>query len=474
VSTNPNVMSAKDPDRIRPLNGDPERSHLFVNYATEDSVFADWLALKLATEGFRVWYDRIKLLGGESYPIEIDDALRNRVFRVLSVISRASLDKPNPLKERTLALSISRERGVDFLIPLRIDSLQPSELGFQLVDLTHISFDESWHAGLVKLLKKLESVHAPRDFSDGRMRVASWLSSRVAVKRSPERLWSNLLPIRTIPGRFTLFRVETPGAISSINDRWPILKKDDHRFWAFTSPDESLGCRTFETKTRVDWAAHPQTLGESTSSILSALTRRAIELDSTAKGMEWDSEERAHFFPKGLVADDTLRYTKPDGSPGRVRVVGFRSRRLADGAREITTYHLGYSVHPIIRRFGEPVCRISVLAKFYDGAGQPLPPTRSSRKRKALARSWWNLEWLNRVLGFAHWIASGNEEHTLLTTESGRLAISCRPLEFESPISVVEGDASTVDEPVPGGPSPNDDTSPEASDELDDDSELEE
>lgn len=33
-------------------------------------------------------------------------------------------------RERTLALSIAKERGVDFLIPLNIDGLRPTELDF--------------------------------------------------------------------------------------------------------------------------------------------------------------------------------------------------------------------------------------------------------------------------------------------------------------------------------------------------------
>src|SRR2546422_9440337 len=44
------------------------REHLLINYATEDWALADWLTRKLTAEGYRVWCDRFKLLGGESYP----------------------------------------------------------------------------------------------------------------------------------------------------------------------------------------------------------------------------------------------------------------------------------------------------------------------------------------------------------------------------------------------------------------------
>ena len=105
-------------------NSETNREHLFISYASEDWIFADWLALKLASEGYQVWYDRIKLLGGESYPRDITNAIKNQTFRVLALLSRNSIEKPNPVKERTLALNIAKDRNTDFLIPINVDLAQ--------------------------------------------------------------------------------------------------------------------------------------------------------------------------------------------------------------------------------------------------------------------------------------------------------------------------------------------------------------
>ena len=91
------------------------RDHLFISYATEDADLTKWLALKLTSEGYAVWCDMLKLRGGESYPKNIDEAIKNRTFRFIALLSRASLSKPNPLKERTLALNIARKRNEDLL-----------------------------------------------------------------------------------------------------------------------------------------------------------------------------------------------------------------------------------------------------------------------------------------------------------------------------------------------------------------------
>ena len=103
------------------------RDHLFISYAVEDQALAKWLTLKLTAAGYRVWCDQFKLLGGESYPRDIDRALKEQTFRVLALLSRSSLQKPNPRKERTLALNIARERGCEFLIPLNVDGLKPGK-----------------------------------------------------------------------------------------------------------------------------------------------------------------------------------------------------------------------------------------------------------------------------------------------------------------------------------------------------------
>ncbi len=81
----------------------PEHAdHIFISYAWEDRVVADWLTLRLTVAGYRVWCDRFKILGGERFPEHIDNAIRDRAFRMVGILSRHSLHKANPEAERTL------------------------------------------------------------------------------------------------------------------------------------------------------------------------------------------------------------------------------------------------------------------------------------------------------------------------------------------------------------------------------------
>src|SRR3989442_5173281 len=97
-----------------------DQDHLFISYASKNGVLAEWLTLRLAAEGYKVWCDRTKLLGGESYPLDIDKAIKKSTFQVIALLSRESVNKANPVKVRTLVLNITSEGKNDSLIPVNL------------------------------------------------------------------------------------------------------------------------------------------------------------------------------------------------------------------------------------------------------------------------------------------------------------------------------------------------------------------
>ena len=91
------------------------RDHIFISYATEQSALCDWLARRLAAEGYAIWCDRQKLLGGENWPNDIDVAINERTFRMLALLSRASMNKPNPQGEWLKGIAIGKKLDIDQL-----------------------------------------------------------------------------------------------------------------------------------------------------------------------------------------------------------------------------------------------------------------------------------------------------------------------------------------------------------------------
>jgi hypothetical protein len=129
----------------------PERDLLFISYAYEDQVFAYWLARKLASFGYGVWIDKLKILGGESWVASVEEAITERSFRVLAILSKDSIKKANPTNERTKALGVGKKLGItDFLMTLNLDGTEPD---WTLSTISYISFRESWADGLRRALK---------------------------------------------------------------------------------------------------------------------------------------------------------------------------------------------------------------------------------------------------------------------------------------------------------------------------------
>lgn len=414
------------------------RDHLFISYAWEDGALAEWLTLKLTALGYRVWCDRIKLLGGESYPRDIDDAIKTGTFRVLALLSHHSIQKPNPLKERTLALNLARERREDFLIPLNVDGLPPTSLDWMLSDLSYIPFT-SWSDGLSALLKKLEAVSAPRENPDGAAAVHSWLDAGLNVTDRPERLWTNLIPIQlpAITRRITL-RVEGGGD-------WPAdlprYQQSERVAWSFAEPPSMR----FTNVEQMLWSGERRRFdGMSLADIVARLVQEHLDAHCRSRGLRRASNGD-WFFPGALVPSDVLRFTTYTGRSTRTKVVG--ERKFWSGPRpERCRYHLSFTLRPRLFGFGRPMILLRPRVVLTELSGEQMDATKLVRRRKALCKSWFNHHWLSRVLAVSSFLGGGATESVKLAPEwCPDLTIESQPLTVESPVSLAGGIA--VEEP---------------------------
>lgn len=417
------------------------RERLFISYATEDWDFVQWLALKLTAEGYAVWCDRLELLGGESYPEDIDNAIRERTFRFLAVVSQHSIRKANPRKERTLALNLARDRDQDFVLPLNLDGLGPTELGWMLSDLTYIPFDRSWADGLAQLLEKLQSISAPRTLSDGKGAVAEWLKSRYALSSSPERVWTNLLPIEEMPESLVRVRAAR-GQEFDTPEGWPVVVRGESVFWAFELP-ESVARQEPSEHELIRWDEPYWRNGEYPSRIATQLVRKHLELKAEALGLKRTPDGRRLYFPEGELAGDRLSFESYNGRRSWVQAVGTRSFRLGSG-REQTRYHLSPSFKPILNRFGQPTVLVRMGLYFTDMYGRPLEDRKALRRRKAIAKHWWNHEWLTRMFAVSEWLAEGRSSADISQTPGTKIMLAGRPLRLRAPIGFDETIADVV------------------------------
>lgn len=430
------------------MDAQPLRDHLFISYATENTSFVDWLAPKLAAEGYKVWYDRMKLLGGESYPRDIDRAISELSFRVLGVISRASIPKENPLKERTQALNVGKRLGIDFLIPLKIENLTADELGWQLSDLTYVPFNRSWSQGFGQLVNALDRAGTPKDVAAGRSRLSDYFQLTECVKPVEERIWTNLLPLEDVPKLVHRFRARNAAVAAETDKVWPIAPAGDGSYWAFSQPEEGLGVEATRIGLEIDWRQERRTSRDNWPQVVSILIRRAIELDCVRRGLMYNAEDRVLYFQGGRLPSDHFKFKGSQGEGRYLQVVGERSRGRPDGTRLVTKYSNAFQVRPSIANYGSPVIRILPTVRTTSVDGVPVKGPSTNRARKSVTKGWWNYEWLSRVTAYASLLTDGQPRRVLQVTPEGSLTLAGELVATTCPLSIDETALESQSEPV--------------------------
>lgn len=390
-------------------SGDPALGgdHLFISYAWEDGPLAEWLYRKLTALGYSVWCDRFKMFGGEQWPKDIDIAIKTRTFRMLALLSHASLEKPNPRKERQLALALSRERGIpDFLIPLNLDEIKPTQLGWELSDITFIPF-QRWSDGFAQLLKKLELAAAPRPLGDrGPALAAQTFIPPSVLREGREPLVSNFLRVATIPKviyRYTFSRAVADVERRALETRWAFQKVDATKVLAFTDPPADAVPECVITRAGgTSWQDVPSIEGINVRHVAQSLVKKSVIVQCIDLGMKRDEHGRMVYFPPGLIPQGKLWYRDYTGRKNYVGVLG--ERRFGKGR---TRYQLGVTFWVRTDVLDEWAVQLKLRLHLTDPSGEPIESRRVNARRKKITKNWWNHDWLARHLAMVAFMAGG-------------------------------------------------------------------
>lgn len=380
-------------------------THLFISYATEDAPLADWLARKLANQGYAVWLDRLKMLGGDPWPQDIDVAIKERTFRMLALISKHSIRKPNPSKERTLATNIARAREIpDFMIPLKVDSV---ELNWLTTDLTYIPFNGGWSNGLRQLLNKLESLDAPRLLgSRSELAALSFDAGEGLVVDEPEEIVCNALPIQRIPKYLSIFglkRASFSNADKIVDADWAAFQVSESAVAAFGPPPSDPKLKIWGRKDSVEWKRQEEYEGIITANIVRDLIERTIRARLLRAGVQrHPKRDRTYFLLPSYSNDGKLHFHGRTGKntwckiQGQTKIV--RPRKPPEYVRHLFAFDL---LRWHITK-DDVTIQIRPNLVFTDTEDNPILDDKVGPLRRRLTKNWWNDKWLNRLLAAAN------------------------------------------------------------------------
>jgi len=294
-----------------------------------------------------------------------------------------------------------------------LDRLPPSELPWRLSDVNYIAFDR-WAVGFGQLLRKLESIGAPRPLVNGGSIAASAYLPRNSTIPEPERVFSNCILVERTPPAIRRYRASRPIRIDdreALEAIWPFRQNDERHVLAFGAPPElaeselgfaPAGGTLWEEVDRID--------GAFSRDVASELIRKAIAIRFLERGMRRGPGRDLLFVPHGVLGADRLTFVGYTGKPTHIQSGG--ERRLRSGTYR---YRLGVSVR--VRR--DLADRFAVVLRprlhITDEADKPLEPNAAFVRRKHVARSWFNHEWSLRILAL----------RSLLQDDSGAIELSC-------------------------------------------------
>ena len=442
------------------------RRVIFISHATpQDNVFAGWLAAQLAIAGYEVWCDVTKLLGGEAWWSDIDEAIDAASFRVLFVSTLEGNRKPGTLRELRLAFETQKKHGLkDFVIPLKIDEFPFASMQQSLQDLNCVRFDGTWATGLAALLKLLAREGAPKSADVGPACVYEWYKQSIDQNRrivvSRNQCFSNWFPI-TLPEKLHLHCFRGPA------DSLPVLAE------ALGLPHKALGSHliTFASASEVESA-----LGAHFSETVTCSTKDFIESGLTAtpaiapfdamnivcdlvrqawiSAMEMRSlafhengnGHRAWFFKKGQLDKERGYYESDRGKRGFRQLVGNKSKRKLDGTREPDGFwHYAVSARPMLHPVPRLVLNYHVI--FTDDGETPWSSVeRMVKARRRVCKQWWNPEWRDRLKAFVGELGAGAKEIAIPLGDVQSLHVSLEAIQFTSPWTYYEDGRDRLNE----------------------------
>jgi TIR domain len=434
-----------------PQNSQVQRNMIFLSHATpEDNELARWLALQLANEGYAVWCDLTKLLGGEDFWKDIQEAIRTRTLRFLFVLSKASNSKDGTLQELACAKAVGSSLKAeirDFIIALKVDDLPYSDVDIEIQRLNHVSFRGSWAEGLAKLLAKLEEDGVPKDPRFGNDAVCTWwrsqptLSASQGLLQQPDSLSSNWFEIERFPESLYCHDVSRrkPGRLDFdvSNLRFPAAKITDLSFLSFADAEAlqgQLDPSIYIASSRV--VATSQIIERSLpgiwSSLLNQMLRQAWERMMEIQGFSVQrvSMRPTRFYlPKNKIPNDRIHFIGVDGKRSYRDIVGYATRL---GTRRY--WHYAVSSKPEMSPFPHFVVRGHVL---FSDAGDVLwdNAEKAAKARRNQCKGWWNDEWRDRMLAITSHISDEEGKIQIPMAPGQFVTLSGRPALFDSPVA---------------------------------------
>lgn len=412
------------------------RDTLLIDHVTGDHALATWLARRLSLAGYRTWCKGTAPLAGENEDDSVRRLLDVRAVAYLPVLSAESLLESEFLERCTLASAKE-----DFVIPCTtLIDYRGVRGPSRLLKLGPAYFNGSWKAGLEQVVAKLNALGIAPSLDTDRGRqiaVRDYLPTRVTVAK-PETVYANVFPLE-LPS--TMFAVElrrslTADEILSLRSKWAFVEANNNTLVAFaTPPDHAVPSVKVDRTPEFLWKDREWKDGRKTFDMAKELAWRSLEVSCVQKGLKFCPERKVFYFPAGESGDEwNQSIVHVDGRATTVQLTGLRTKGYGDHTSPFL-YQLAPRFSPQCDSNGAWNMAMRIYIRTTTPEGALFEKKEIGRRRKIVSKSWWNQQWLARLLGVVQ----------ALETTPGRIEIGVgahavvmetKPLSWECPVGL--------------------------------------
>ena len=413
-----------------------DRNVVFITHANpEDNPFAIWLGAKLASAGYEVWADVLRLRGGQDWQRLLEETIRLRACKVLFAANQVAVSKQGVRNEIQIASDTEKKLGAsDFIIPLRLGDF---EKPFLVAQAQYIDFKQSWASGLKELLETLQNTYkVPR--ANGN--IGTWLDLQLIngkkLTDSAERLTSTWLEIRHLPQwiyynpDFESVSKDYPkvqyrdGAITCVKQKGPdcVSRRITHLLAA--------GWPALELAANDGWKKFADIANQAFGNVLR---------DKGLKSHEMASPQLAWWVPP-TGPQGRLSFKWP-GISGSRQIQGISTKRKVRWHFGISAAFSGVPFHHF---------RLKSRLIFTQDGNNPLDSAaRSHTLRRSFAKGWRNARWRDMLLSFLYWFGDGTTVIDVPVAPDEALVLSLPPIAFDCPVGVEDTPDGAQDDDDP-------------------------
>lgn len=410
------------------------RDTLLIDHVPSDNAVATWLARRLSLAGFRTWCHGTAPLAGENIDETVHKLLEVRACLYLPVISSSSLSDSVFLERCTIAAAKD-----GFVLPCSMVAAEDARLPSRMARLAPANFMGSWNDGLGQVSARLGvlGIKPSLDAERGRqIALRDYLPTHVTVAK-PEPVFANVFPLQ-LPKTMLIFDLRqslTNIEIVELRKRWAFAELSAYRLVAFTPPPpHAISTTKVERIPEFLWEEIPERDGKRTTDIAKELAWRSLEVVCAQKGLQFCNNRNVFYFPKLKSGDWNQAITHVDGRSTTVQLTGERTKSWGERASPFL-YQLAPRFRPQYDVDGTWNVVVNVYIRVTTPDGAMFEGKEIGRRRKIVSRSWWNQQWLARMLGVVQALQT-SEGRIEIGDGARAVVMQTKPLRWECPVGL--------------------------------------